>query len=278
MSSKGVDTWRFINTGPCSAAYNMALDEAIANAVRKGDVPPTLRLYEWDVPSISIGCFQKISDIHIDYCIQKHIPIVRRPTGGRAVLHNHELTYSFSAKTTNGLFSEGLLDSYKKISHAFSLAFTKIGLLPQLNLMRKTQHSKSPICFQSTSYGEITINNKKIIGSAQKRWSDGLLQQGSLPGIIDKYEMMKVFILDSDNIGKDSFAGLKEILPGLTHDELKNTIRISFEETFDIHFISSTPSQGESAIAEELEVQKYLSPRWNFQRPEVDRQKRFSVQ
>jgi lipoate-protein ligase A len=267
------DTWRFIDTGPCSAAYNMALDEAIANAVRKGDVPPTLRLYEWDVPSISIGCFQKISDINLDYCIQKRIPIVRRPTGGRAVLHNHELTYSFSAKTKKGIFSKGLLDSYKKISHAFSLAFTKIGLLPQLNLMRKTQHSalstqhsKSPICFQSTSYGEITINNKKNIGSAQKRWSDGLLQQGSIPTTIDTYEMMKVFILDSDNIGKDSFTGLKEILHGLTHDELKNTIRISFEETFDIHFISSTPSQEESALAEELAFQKYLSPRWNFQR------------
>jgi len=112
------NVWRFIDTGPCSAAYNMALDEAIAIVVRKDNAPPTLRLYGWDMLSVSIGCFQKISDVDIAYCIEKHIPVVRRPTGGRAILHSNEITYSFSVKTTHRLFSKGLLDSYKKISIA----------------------------------------------------------------------------------------------------------------------------------------------------------------
>ncbi|MEW6215735.1 MAG: biotin/lipoate A/B protein ligase family protein [Nitrospirota bacterium] len=274
------DDWRLIDSGPCRATYNMALDEAIATAVRKGNSPPTLRLYRWDLPSVSIGCFQKISDINIDYCIERDIPIVRRPTGGRAVLHNHELTYSFSVKTIQGLFSKGLFDSYKKIGYALSLALTKTGLSPELKLLKETRHSspvtrnsqlatrnfRSPLCFQSTSYGEITINNKKVIGSTQKRWPDGLLQQGSIPYAIAKDEMVKVFRLESTHWLREVFNGLKEVLPELNPDELKNAIKISFEETFDTRLIPSTPSQEEVFLALELEAQKYLSPRWNFQR------------
>lgn len=266
------DAWRFIDSGPCSAAYNMALDEAIATAVRKDKSPPTLRLYGWNIPSVSIGCFQKISDIDIEYCTEKHVPIVRRPTGGRAILHNHELTYSFSIKTIQGLFSKGLIDSYKKISIALGSALLKIGLSPELKLLREsrnpsaTRHSRSPLCFQSTSFGEITINNKKVVGSAQKRWTDSLLQQGSIPHIIDKDEIVKVFRLKSANGIREAISGLKEILPELNPDELKNAIRISFEETFDVRLISSSPSHEEVSLAQELEAQKYLSYQWNLKR------------
>jgi lipoate-protein ligase A len=262
------DVWRFIDTGPCVAPYNMALDEAIATVVRKDNAPPTLRLYGWVLPSISLGCFQKISDINIDYCIKRGIPIVRRPTGGRAILHNDELTYSFSAKTNNKFFSKGLFDSYKKIGSALSLALSRIGLSPELKLRTKsvTHHSRSPLCFQSTSYGEITINNKKIIGSAQKRWPDGLLQQGSIPYITDKDEMVRIFRLKPTHEVKEMIAGLKEILLELNPDDLKNAIRISFEETFNIKLIPSPSSQEELSIAQELEAKRYLSPQWNFRR------------
>lgn len=253
------DTWRFVDTGQCSAAYNMALDEAIATAVRKDNSPPTLRLYRWNMPSVSIGCFQKISDVDVEYCIEKHIPIVRRPTGGRAILHNHELTYSFSVKTTQGLFSKGLLDSYGEISRAFDHALSKIGLLPEIRLLRKIHHPRSPLCFQSTSYGEITIGEKKVVGSAQKRWTDGLLQQGSIPFTIDRDEIVKIFRLKSTHGIKETFIGLKEILPELNIDNLSNVIRISFEEIFNTRLIFSSPSQEEVSFAQELEAQKYRS-------------------
>lgn len=259
------DAWRFIDTGPCSANYNMALDEAIATVVRKDSAPPTLRLYGWDVPSVSIGYFQKTNAIDIDYCIEKHIPIVRRPTGGRAILHNLELTYSFSAKTLYGIFSKGLLDSYKKISYALSLSLTKCGFSPGIMMNRKTTNYSSPLCFQSASYGEITISNKKIIGSAQKRWTDGLLQQGSIPYIIDKDEMTRIFRLKSTHVIREA-SGLKEIFPDLNPNELKNVIKISFEEIFDTRLIVSAPLQEEVSLAQELEFQKYLSNQWNFKR------------
>jgi lipoate-protein ligase A len=266
------DAWRFIDSGPCSAAYNMALDEAIATEVRKDKSPPTLRLYGWDMPYVSIGCFQKVSDIDIEYCTEKHVQVVRRPTGGRAILHNHELTYSFSIKTTQGLFSKGLIDSYKKISIALGSALLKIGLSSELKLQRKarnhsaTRHSKSPLCFQSTSFGEITINNKKVVGSAQKRWTDSLLQQGSIPFVIDRDDLLRIFRLESTQDVKEANIGLKDIFPDLNTDDLKNAIRISFEETFDTRLISSSPSREDVSLAQELEAQKYLSYQWNFKR------------
>ncbi len=243
----------------------MALDEAIAMAVKRGNSPPTLRLYEWDIPSVSVGYFQRMRDINIDYCRERSIPIVRRPTGGRAILHNHEITYSFSVKTEYGVFSKGLLDSYKKISRAFGLALSKIGLASELKLQKEPHRNRSPLCFQSTSYGEITINSKKVIGSAQKRWTDGLLQQGSIPFIIDEDEIAKVFRLKSSEIGK-KFTGLKKILSNLNIESFKDAIRVSFEETFDTRIILFSPSQDEISLAEELEIKKYSSPQWNFQR------------
>jgi lipoate-protein ligase A len=266
------DAWRFIDSGPCSAAYNMALDEAIATEVRKDKSSPTLRLYGWDIPYVSIGCFQKVSDIDIEYCTGKHIPVVRRPTGGRAILHNHDLTYSFSIKTNHGLFSKGLIDSYKKISIALGSALSKIGLSPELKLLREarnpsaTRHSRSPLCFQSTSFGEITINNKKVVGSAQKRWTDGLLQQGSIPFTINKDELVRIFRLESTQEVKEAIMGLKDLFPDLNTIDLKNAIRISFEETFDARLIPSSPSQEEVSLAQEIEAQKYLSHQWNFRR------------
>ena len=261
------DTWRFIDTGLCRASYNMALDEAIAITVKKGNSPPVLRLYGWDSPSVSIGYFQKVSDINIDYCLKKGIPIVRRPTGGRAILHDNEITYSFSAKTDAGIFSKGLFDSYKKISKAFGLAFSKMGIESELKLQREPLRDKSPLCFQSTSYGEITINSEKVIGSAQRRWPDGLLQQGSIPFVLDEDEIADVFRFKPSQTGKKlKFTGLKNILPDLDIENLKIAIRVSFEETFDIMLIPSSPSHGEVSLAGQLEVRKYRSHQWNFQR------------
>ncbi len=267
------DTWRFIDTGPCSASYNMALDEAIAIAVRQDSEPPTLRVYGWIAPSVSIGCFQRAADVDVEYCIENHVPIVRRPTGGRAILHGNEITYSFSVKTTSGLFSRGLLDSYKKISAAIGLALSKVGLSPELKLMRETRRSlpasdcsRNAFCFRSISFGEVAINGKKVVGSAQKRWPDSLLQQGSIPFLVDKDEITRIFRLNTFQEIKESMIGLKEIDPELAYERFNGAVRSSFEETFDARFIPSSPSSEEISLASELETEKYLSHEWTFRR------------
>jgi len=260
------DTWRFIDTGPCSAPYNMAIDEAIATIVRKEVAPPTLRLYGWDTPSVTIGYFQKISDVHTGYCVAHNIPVVRRQTGGRAVLHNHELTYSFSINTKHGLFSKGLSDSYKKISRAFNNALLKVGLLPETRLRRRSYRSRSSLCFHTTSYGEITINNRKVIGSAQKRWIDGLLQQGSVPYTVDNIDIVKVFRIEHARAAQDFISGLKDMFPDFEPDTFKKFLKTSFEETFGVWLVPSSPSPEEISLARELEVQKYLTELWNYMR------------
>lgn len=260
------ETWRLIDSGPCSASYNMALDEAIATHLRREGLPPVLRLYRWDRPSVSLGCFQKTSDVDIEYCGAEDIPIVRRPTGGRAILHDDELTYSFSAGTVHGPFSKGLLDSYKKISAAFRLAFKKIDVSAESKPRRERGSvlAGSPMCFQSSSYGEILVRNKKVVGSAQKRWDDGLLQQGSIPYSYNEQRIRKIFGEDKYTALRDCTIGLKDVVPELDEARFREIIAASFEEVFGISFVPALPSQGESALALELQKKKYLLARWNF--------------
>jgi len=251
--------WRLIDSGHCSASFNMALDEAIAIYVRKGSSSPTLRLYGWDKPSLSLGHFQKTSEINLGYCASSNIPIVRRPTGGRAVLHNKELTYSFSVRTDEGLFSKGLLDSYKKISEAFVLAFKKAGLqaVSKEKRVKGSVLSRSPMCFKTSSFGEIMIDNKKIVGSAQKRWVDGLLQQGCIPFLFNANLMRNIFGHDGISSIKNYMTGLKELLPDFNEDDLKKNISEAFKEIFGVSFVPACPSPEEFLLAEELELRKY---------------------
>jgi len=267
------NSWRIIDTGPCTASLNMALDEAIATSVRQGVSPPTLRIYGWRQHAVSIGYFQSSEDLDIGYCRKNSIHMVRRPTGGRAVFHNDELTYSFSVQTKTGIFSRGLFDSYKKISSALALALSKAGLSPQSmkrkpGLKSKAQSAKfsNPLCFRSVSFGEISVDNIKVIGSAQKRWADGLLQQGSIPFTVDEDRGMKLFQRNNVHFRKAPLIGLRQIAPSLSYDALKNTIRTAFEETFQIQLISSVPSQEELSLAHTLDAQKYLDDAWTFRK------------
>jgi len=244
----------------------MALDEAIALSVRTQNAPPTLRLYGWDRPSLSLGCFQKSADLDLAYCRKRNIPLVRRPTGGRAILHGDELTYSFSVRTDWEPFTKGLRKSYGSISAAFRLAFEKIGVSAQW----KDQQEKgrilvrSPLCFQSSSYGEIVVDNRKIVGSAQRRWKDGLLQQGTIPYACDGATLARIFGVPASDQNQDGAAALRDITQDFDDVTLKGAIIAAFEEVFGISLPASHPSPEESHLARELEKQKYLQESWNL--------------
>jgi len=217
---------------------------------------------------LTLGCFQKASDINIEYCNSQDIPVVRRPTGGRAILHADELTYSFSAETDRGPFSHGLLDSYQRISMAFSIAFRKIGVtaVPKKEREKGRMLSRSPLCFQSSSFGEILVANKKLVGSAQKRWDNGLLQQGSIPYLSHEEKLREIFGAEKTVSLKDCMNALKDILPLLDEETFRKAVASSFEKAFGIRFLLSAPSQKEFLLAEELRHQKYLQAHWNFRR------------
>jgi len=258
--------WRCIDSGESDASYNMAVDEAIAEAVRKGSVPPTLRLYGWTEPSVSIGCFQKVEDIDLDYCKGNGIPVVRRPTGGRAILHGRELTYSFASGNTESCFSGGLMSTYGQLSRAFCAALKTLGMDVELKSRREKGRilTGSALCFQSVSYGELSINGRKVIGSAQKRWRDGFLQQGSIQFTLDHDLMGRVF-RGADPVGiKSAMTGLSEHLPELSPEDLKPPVIKAFEETFGIRLMPMGLTTEEEDLALRLQRRKYLSPEWTY--------------
>lgn len=246
----------------------MALDEAVAAFVRKADVPPTVRLYGWDTASLSLGYFQKTSGMNADYCALHNIPIVRRPTGGRAILHEKELTYSFSVRTDEPPFSKSLLDSYQQISRVFIRAFKKMHIPAYASQEREQGKvlTRSPLCFRSSSYGEIRIGHKKVVGSAQKRWPHGLLQQGSIPFRMNHGALRQIFGQGEADILKNVTAELQEIQPGLSEAALKEAITGSFEQVFGIRLVRSRPTPDETLLAERLEQQKYSQDQWNLRK------------
>ncbi|MCX8031240.1 MAG: lipoate--protein ligase family protein [Thermodesulfovibrionales bacterium] len=249
--------WRLIESGKCDAFFNMALDEAISISVKEGKSPSTLRFFSWITPSVTIGCFQSLEKINTEFCKHNKIPIVRRPTGGRAIFHFDEITYSFSA-TTDPPFNGGLFQTYFTLSKVFSIAFSKLGLDIKIDVTKKTAPTKKyTLCFYTKSFGELTFQGKKIIGSAQRRWRNAFIQQGTIPLIFDHTNTKNIFLDYDDNM--NYYIGLKEISIKGSHSDIKENIIKTFESYFNISFFLSSPSGFEFDLAEKLIEEKYCS-------------------
>jgi lipoate-protein ligase A len=247
-----------------SAFYNMALDEAISHDVRAKLSPPTLRFYKWDMPSVSIGRFQKHSDINHAYCMEKGYPVVRRPTGGRAILHNSELTYSFSSRFDSLVFKGVLFEDYSIISRALISGLQQVGIGAEADYSKhKNSPGRNPACFKSVSYGEVTIKNRKVIGSAQKRYINGFLQQGSILIDFNEEELRNVLKYR----GKEGFGdvgSLKDYLPDINCNMLSSSLKEAFESSLEVKLISDSPTKHELRTAKELESGKYSTGEWNI--------------
>jgi lipoate-protein ligase A len=244
----------------------MALDEAVSEAVRQKNSPPTLRLYQWDRPSISIGYFQKISEIDTDYCMKNDYPVVRRLTGGRAILHDMELTYSLSSLHDSYPFNGSLLDNYKTISSALLSGLNSVGIEAEMSFVKKRNEGhRDPACFKATSYGEVTVESRKIIGSAQKRYKDGFMQHGSILFSFNSEELGNVL----NDYSSENFKGIgsiRDYAPGISLDDLKDSLKKSFENELDIKLIADIPTKHELKLAKEYEQRKYSTADWNCKR------------
>jgi lipoate-protein ligase A len=173
--------WRLLCDYPMDGRSNMAIDEAILDAVCAGDAPPTLRLYAWAPACLSLGHGQPPGDADRARINALGWDAVRRPTGGKAILHADELTYSVALPADHPLAAGGILESYQRISRALMAALDGLGLPTQAE---RGPHGLKPtgaVCFEIPSHYEITAYGRKLIGSAQTRRKAGLLQHGSLP-------------------------------------------------------------------------------------------------
>jgi len=260
--------WRLIIDGPCDAYENMAKDEAIALSVKDGKSPPTLRLYQWKKLSVTLGRYQKAIEVDLKKCSVKGIPIVRRPTGGRAILHGMDLTYSFSARTDEVSGFKNLLQSYFLISTALVEAFRNLGF--PVRWKNRKEKGKvligSPLCFQSISFGEITLHGKKVVGSAQKRWEEAFLQQGTIMLKIEAGLHEELFVGTTATDIQNTMMGLLEENPYLNIKDLHIAISEGFQKVFNVPLENSTLTPLEISLTERLIQQKYSKKEFLLQR------------
>ena len=176
--------WRCLDTGSRPGAFNMAVDEALLKGAGAG---PVLRFYGWDPPAISFGNAQEPQrEVDVDKCRAAGLDLVRRPTGGRAVLHWHELTYSVVCTEDDAALGGRVEDTYCRIGHCLVEGLRCLGVEAELERARSRPAAPrgpgtTAPCFSSTARWEVKYRGRKLIGSAQRRASGAILQHGSLP-------------------------------------------------------------------------------------------------
>ncbi len=250
----------------------MAVDDAILQAVCEQKSPCTLRLYAWQPPCLSLGYAQPCQDVDYSQLYDRGWDIVRRPTGGRAILHTDELTYALIAPDDHPDFSGGVLASYKKISRALVHALEILGLDVTVSGDKalSEEQRQEPICFQSPSAYEITVQGKKIVGSAQLRRRGSVLQHGSLPLCGDISRICQVLAYPSEAarqaavrcVRKQS-ATIEDVLHSKVEwESAAQALTQSIERELGWTFNAGGLSSYEEGISRSLIERRYASQEW----------------
>jgi lipoyl(octanoyl) transferase len=265
-------TWRLIEHAPAKGAWNMAVDEAILEAVYNQACLPTLRLYAWQPACLSLGHAQPYAEVNTAVLQSQGWEVVRRPTGGRAILHVDELTYAVIAPLTEPRVKGGVLESYLRLSEALLQALRYMGLNPQANQQSSLTNPKqpNPVCFEVPSNYEITVNHKKLIGSAQARRKNGLLQHGALPLYGDLTRIISALNLTDPQAQKKAKARLLdhattvELELGSAPDwELASrSFQQAFSEILNLELHPESLTDEEIQRAEVLMQEKYAHLTW----------------
>jgi lipoate-protein ligase A len=178
--------WNLVVDGPLPAGFNMALDEVLLKHVSDSSrqTQTYLRFYQWERPTLSLGFSQKtLRVVDLDYCKSQGIEVVRRITGGKAVLHDQEITYSVISNDWNSFPSSDIGETYRRIAMALLAGLREMGLettLAQKTPSRASHLASSPSCFATTNHFEILCQGRKLVGSAQRRTRMAFLQHGSI--------------------------------------------------------------------------------------------------
>jgi lipoate-protein ligase A len=262
--------WRFLKDGLRDGASNMAIDEAILWAGLKGIVSPTIRLYGWSPAAVSLGYAQDPKkDINLDSCRGLGLDIVRRPTGGRAVLHEQELTYSLVAPEDIFPKPGSVLGVYKEISQALIVGLSLLGIEAQLVPAARKKGSVSAFCFSNPSTYEVAVGGKKIIGSAQRRCRGYVLQQGSIIIQIDRQKLSRIFSFSSPELWQ-AMISINEIKSEeIDFHTLQEVIQEGFSIAWGIRLRQEELTAYEIAAAHQLRQQKYQLAQWNLARPDL---------
>ncbi|KHD84853.1 lipoate--protein ligase family protein [Heyndrickxia ginsengihumi] len=277
----GKEVWNFIDSGFCSPYFNMALDEALLDWHSEGKIAPTIRFYGWNPATLSIGYFQK-AEKEIDFeAVKNHqLGFVRRPTGGRGVLHEHELTYSVIVSEEHPDMPKTVTEAYRVISEGILKGFQSLGLEAYFAVPRTEEernglkNPRSSVCFDAPSWYELVVEGRKVAGSAQTRQKGVILQHGSILLDLDEDKLFSLFKYPNERVKermkrsfKNKAVAINEISPQkVTYEDAKIAFKQGFQEGLNIELRPYELSEMQVAYVNELAKNRYQSDEWNFKR------------
>lgn len=249
--------WRLLIHPDLPGFRQMAIDEALYENAGPG-TPSVLRFYTWQRPTLSLGYFQKYKRVvQESFVVHNKIDVVRRITGGRTVLHQHEVTYSLTGSLENEFANQSLRETYGLIARALDAGLKNLGVnrsLIQMDSARDRMESRLPQCFVSVSQFEHSADEKKVIGSAQKRSRDRFLQHGSILLDFDPH-LQNGCIQNSDPEIENRVAPLNRLLRRkIQLEEVVMSFSRAFEEIFRLRIQPSELNQHELETATNLEA------------------------
>ncbi|MFJ7637177.1 lipoate--protein ligase family protein [Peribacillus sp. NPDC097264] len=275
------EKWGFIDSGDCSPAYNMAMDEALLNWQSNGEIPPMIRFYGWNPATLSIGYFQRAeTEIDLAEVERQGLGFVRRPTGGRAVLHEHELTYSVIVPESYPGMPNTVTEAYRVISEGILKGFRNLGLdayfsVPETEQDKEMLKSpKSSVCFDAPSWYELVVEGRKVAGSAQTRQKGVILQHGAILLELDEEKLFSVFKFSDDKVKEKMKNNLRNKAVAIndiagrkiTISEAKVAFENGFSEGLSIDLKPYVLSEKQLQEVKDIAKNKYESDDWNFLR------------
>ncbi|MDD3236872.1 MAG: lipoate--protein ligase family protein [Candidatus Gastranaerophilales bacterium] len=212
---------------------NMRIDsELLEKAIKSHSESPALRLYGWAPACVSLGRNQKDDGINLEFCKKNNIDITKRLTGGRALLHDKELTYSFVCPASFLKNGETVIQSYKEISSALALGMSKLGINMSFPENKKAK-TKFDYCMSLSTGADLSYQGKKLIGSAQYRKQGYILQHGSILFDYNKEKLENIF---NEKVDEESLISIKKISNDITIENTALALKSAFQEYFNIIF------------------------------------------
>ncbi|MBX9972998.1 biotin/lipoate A/B protein ligase family protein [Cytobacillus firmus] len=275
------EVWRFIDSGEGSPSFNMALDEALLDWNSEGKMPPVIRFYGWNPATLSIGYFQKVEkEIDMEAVKQHGLGFVRRPTGGRGVLHEHELTYSVIVPEAHPEMPNTVTEAYRVISEGILKGFHGLGMeayfaVPKTAKERDSlKNPRSAVCFDAPSWYELVVEGRKVAGSAQTRQKGVILQHGSILLDLDEDKLFSLFKYPNDRVKermqkafKNKAVAINELTTEkITLDQAKTAFKKGFEEGMNIELEPYKLTDEEMAYVQKIAKERYESDDWNYKR------------
>jgi len=257
-------SWRVIIDGESDGAWNMAVDEAILEAYELADPKsaPTLRLYGWQPATLSLGRSQNAeSSYDARVASLEGVGLVRRPTGGGAVLHEFERTYAVIGALGLPPFSGGVIATYRAIAEALTRGLARLGVaLIPVEPARGSLRDTAAACFERLGAWELAANGRKLVGSAQARRRGALLQHGSIPMRLDPSRLAAVL---GSPVDASRFTDLESARGAAVDPASVDAACVDgFEETFSVGLVRGSLTESEALRAAELRCWKYDSVAW----------------